>query len=252
VAGRVDVVAFGDFVSDFLPPQAREAFQAGMKRGLDAAFGLDFAKDVAPHLGPDWGLCVLAPADKETLFPSLTFALRVRPGPKKMPVDKALINSLNTVALMAVWSINQAEPSARLKLRTAMQDKVEVKYVEGKPFPKGLKPGFALKDGYLLVTTYADAIRAITKRTAVSASSGDVLVLRVSLREWARFLSERRQPIAAYIAGQDGSSKDKAGQKLQGLIWALELFDRLELTQRTGSGQVTWTVTLRPAETAKK
>jgi hypothetical protein len=251
-AGRIDVLAFGEFIGDFLPPQARDAFRVSMSRGLDAAFGLDFAKDVAPYLGPDWGFCITAPTDKKTLIPALTLALRVQPGPKKIAVDRAVVNSLNTFALMAVWSANQADPSARLKLRTAMQDKVEVKYVESKAFPTGFRPAFALKDGYVLLTSFSDAIQKFTKGTPASAASGDVPLLRVSLRAWGKFLTERRERLAGYLAEQDKISKEKAGQQLEALILALGLFDQLELTQQTGSGQVTWTLTLRAAESVKK
>jgi hypothetical protein len=35
-------------------------------------------------------------------------------------------------------------------------------------------------------------------------------------------------------------------------VWVLGLFDRLELTQKTGNGLAAWTLTLYPAGTVKK
>jgi hypothetical protein len=248
VAGRVDFVALGQFVADFLPPEARAAFKTQMGRGLDAGLGLDFARDIAPYLGPDWGLCLMAPTDKKILVPLLTYALRVQKGPKEPAVDQRLVQGLNAFALAAVLLGNQANEVARFRLRTDMQDKVEVRYVDSKAFPAGFKPAYALKDGFLVLTSSPEGVRTFAKRKAALAAEGDVPLVRISLREWARFLRARSEPITDYLVKKDGHSRAQARGQLQGLLWGLELFEGLELTQRTGSGQVTWTLRLRPAD----
>src|SRR5262249_53513813 len=125
MAGRIDAVAVADFLGGFLPAEGKKAFMAGLNRGVGAGLGLDLATDVLPQLGPDWGLCVVAPADKEVLVPLLTWALQVRPGPSQPGVDKALFNGLSTFALYAVLSYNGASRADTLQLKTTTQHKVE-------------------------------------------------------------------------------------------------------------------------------
>jgi hypothetical protein len=245
--GRVDFVALGQFVADFMPREARKAFRNQMGRSLDAGLGLNFASDVAPYLGPDWGFCMMAPLNKSTLVPLMTWALRVRPGPKEPFVDQQLLQGLNALAFAAVLGGNQANQAIKLRLRTQMQDKIEVRYVDSKIFPAGFKPAFALKEGFLLLATAPEAIRVFTQRTAKADAQGDVPVLRVSLQEWVKFLRARRESIIDHVMAKDRISREEARQQLDKLLWGLELFQGLELTQRTGAGQVTWTLTLRPA-----
>jgi hypothetical protein len=247
MAGRIDPVAFAGFLGDFLPQEGKKAFKSGLNDGLEKGLGLDLAKDVLPYLGPDWGFCITAPADKDVLVPYLTWALRVRAGPNKPAADKALFNGLSTLAFFAVFQ------SSHLQLKTVKQDKVEVKYLENdQAFPPGFKPAFAVKDGYLLLTSAPEAVRAFSKRSSAAPASSEVPLLRVSLREWGRFLKARRQPFTRYVADKDRTARDKAGKRLDGLLWALDLFERLELSQRTGDGLATWTLRLWPAESAKK
>jgi hypothetical protein len=252
-AGRIDFVAFVRSLGELLPPQAREAFKAGLKRGVEAPFGVDLFKDILPYLGPDWGFCVTAPADKKTLIPYFTWALRVQPGPKKMSVGQVLFSGLNTVAQFAVLSYNSGPGPGAMELKSAKQGDDEVKYlVNEKLFPRGFQPAFALKDGYLLLATSPEAVRTFAKGTTARKVSGEVPVLRVSLRGWATFLKDRRAAVTKYLAKKDGISRDKARQHLEGLVWALDLFDRLELTQKTGGGLARWTLTLHPSRPAKK
>jgi hypothetical protein len=249
VAGRIDMVDFVRTVGELLPPAARLALKAGLKRGVEASLGLDVEKDILPYLGPDWGFCVTAPAERETLVPTCTWALRVRPGPKKVSVGKALYNALNSCAVLAVLTYNSGARSDELRLKTVMQGDVEVKYlVNGKLFPVGFQPAFALKDGYLVVATSPRAVKAFAKVKTAAVSGGEVPVLRVSLSGWAAFLNERREALTGFLAAKNGVSRSRAARHVQGLVWVLGLFDRLELTQKTGNGLAAWTLTLYPAK----
>jgi hypothetical protein len=252
VAGRIDFVAFTESLGEFLPAEARQSFLAGLNRGFDAGFGLDVSRDVLPYLGPDWGFCVTNSADSRTLVPLLTWALRVQPGPKKPPVDQALLNGLNSFALFAVFTYNSNTRIGSLKLRSIMQGNVEVKYLENDQFPAGFRPAYAVKDGYLLLTTSPEAIQGFGKAAASSTNSEDVPLLRVSLRAWGTFLKTRQEALVVYLAAKDQIPRAAAAGQIRSLLWVLGLFDRLELSQRTGSGQVTWTFTVHTADQAEK
>src|SRR5207253_2453506 len=119
---------------------------------------IDPIKDVLPNLGPDWGLCVLPSRDAQHL-PQAMFALAVRSGSKEQPIDQALFKGAQFFAGLAILEFNKNNPNALIRLQTAMQGKVEVKYLTSdKFFPAGLQPACALKDGFLIFATSPDAI----------------------------------------------------------------------------------------------
>jgi hypothetical protein len=252
MAGRIDAVAFAEFLGEFLPAEGKKAFRMGLNRGVEAGLGLNVSRDVLPRLGPDWGFCLTAPADKDVLLPLLTWALQVQPGPSKPGVDKALFNGLNAFALYAVLGYNTPSRADKLELKTTFQDKVEVKYLKNdKAFPPGFRPAFALKEGYLVVASSPEAVRTFGKGGQKEPEGKSVPLLRMSLGEWARFLKGRREPLVKHLAQKDDISREEAGRRLDGLLWGLSLFDRLELSQQTGDGLATWTLLLGPAEGEK-
>src|SRR5205807_1581559 len=116
VAGRVDFVALTEVLGEFMTPDARKGVQVAMKRTW-GTLGMDLVKDVLPYVGPDWGLCVIASAEKNA-FPCVIWALRVQAGPPGAAVDQALFKAVHTFAFFGVFNYNLASsPSDRLSLK---------------------------------------------------------------------------------------------------------------------------------------
>jgi hypothetical protein len=255
MAGRFDAVALVDMLAEFLTPEARKAIRDAVDRGAGAALGKDVATEVLPYLGPDWGFCVTAPpADGKDWFPHAVWVTRVRSGKDGAPLGPALVTALNSFAMLAVFQHNShnTEP---LSLKATMQDQVEVKYLTGeKVLPPGLRPAFALKDGYLVLATSPEAIRAFAaKRTGTLVTeAGEVPLMRASLRALRAFLKERREPLLAHAAQKDHVAPDEAARRVDGLAEVLELFDRVELTQRSAADQVTLTLRVKPAQPLRR
>lgn len=185
---------------------------------------------------------VAPPAKDKAWFPHSLVVIRVRPGEAAVPADRTLVSAMNFGAMMAVLSHNKEVPG-RLRLETLMQDKVEVKYlVNDAQFPPGLRPAFALKDGFLVLASSPEAIRRFsTKTTATPALSPDaeVPLLRLSLRQVSAYLKERREALIPFVAEKNQLSKVEVGQRLDSLLMGLELFDRLELSQQAAPGRAT-------------
>ena len=78
LAGRIDAGKLTDSILDLTPPDYRQTLQKSLQPLITLA-GLDLAKDVAPQIGPDWGLCLLPAPDPQKL-PMLLAALAVQPG----------------------------------------------------------------------------------------------------------------------------------------------------------------------------
>jgi hypothetical protein len=235
VAGQVDVVGLVDMVGEFLPEDARKGIRDAVNLQAGPLFlGKDIAKEVLPNLGPDWGLCVLAPPAKDKdWFPHVLGALRIQPGATKPPVDQAVLNALNSLTGFAVAGYNKEHPDSPTELKYTEQDSVPVRYfINDKQFPPGLQPAYALKDGYLVLASCPEAIRRFTANAATLPPGGEVPLLRLSLRDWRRYVTERQEPLAAYSAERNGIPRAEATRRLNNLIDGLEFFDRVELSQR--------------------
>jgi hypothetical protein len=235
VAGRLHASEAYKVLGQFLTAEQREELRTSLQRNLGAPLGMDFVEDVLPYLGPDWGAC-LAPSPEPGELPHALFALRVHPGPKEAPVDQSVFKAMQFFAGLAVWNYNHKPP---LRVKGVIQGKVEVKYLAGeKAFPPGVQPAFALKDGYLVLASSPAAVLRFGPTRP--AGKGDVPLLRLSSRELSVLLQARRQQLIDYLAERQGTSRDAAGQWLDGVVSALGLFDRVELSQRSEPGQVTW------------
>jgi hypothetical protein len=245
-AGSSDAAAFDEIVGDFLTPEAREARRRALQSTLGAVLGLDVFTDVLPRLGPDSGYC-LADTPGGTGFPHVLVALRVRGGPRRAPVDRAVGRALEFFATLGVVHYNSTHKEA-VKLRALKQGDVEVRYLAGAAdWPAGLEPAFALKAGYLVLASSPAAVRRFRDGPASPppAPGGEVPLLRLSLRDLARLLEARREGLVTFLAERNGVPAEAARRGLDGLLGVLALADRLDLTQRTEPGRVTWTLRLR-------
>jgi hypothetical protein len=250
VAGTLDAMALTDLVGEFMTPEARKAVREAVDRGAGATLGRDVAKDVLPNLGPDWGLCVAAPPPAEKAwFPHLLWALRVRPGDKDKPLDRALLEVLNSFALLGVFGYNNSHPD-QLTIRAVMQDQVEVRYLTGdRGLPPGLQPAFALKDGYLLLASSPEAIRRFGAAAKPAPSPADESpLLRLSFQELTRFLNTRKEVLIPAMAEKDHVSAEEAGRRLERLVLSLQLFDRLQLSRHLSQGRLTFVFRLKSSQ----
>jgi hypothetical protein len=256
IAGRFDPAETTEFISTFLTPEARQAMREAAERGPGAVLGKDLFNEILPNLGPDWGFWVTAPPANEAAWvPQGTLAVRVRPGKGQPPVDRTLLSGLNTLAVLAVLSYNGSH-SDRMSLQTTEQDKVEIQYLTGpKQFPLGLQPAFASKEGYLLLASSPEAVRRFRapQPTATDAASpAEVPLLRISYTEIGRYLKTRREALAAAAAEFNPITKEEARRRLDELAAHLQLFDRLELNQRSDPGRLRLVLRLRVAEPLRK
>jgi hypothetical protein len=253
-AGRTDAPALLDLIGDLLNQQDRETLHDSLERNLGAVLGKSVIKDVLPLVGPDWGLCVLAPGATETgWFPHILVALRVRPGDKKPSVDQALLSAVHFFAVAAVLEHNRKNKET-MTLQTAVQDQVEVQYlVSDTAFLPGLQPAFALANGYLVLASSPEAVRRFSAATPRTPNpSAEQPLLRVSLSRLRDYLKARREPLAKAVAEKNGIAREEAERRLDGLVLALQVLERLELSQRPGDGQVTLTLRLQTIEPLRK
>lgn len=250
VAGRIDAPALLDAIAEFLPDDTRKSFRDALAKG-NVPFG-KVVKDVVPNLGPDAGLCITAPkAGDKAWLPRVIWALRVRPGNGEVPAEQTLLDTVNFFGNLAVLDYNNKH-SDRLVLKTANQDKIEVKYfANDKRFPPGFQPAYAVKDGYLLLADSPDTIRAF-KTPSGTAATEEVPLLRASLVTLRGYLKERRETLVDYLAEKNQIMRDEAARRLASLQMGLQFFDRVELTQRATAEQFTLTLRVKTSQPLRK
>jgi hypothetical protein len=253
-AGQIDVGAFEEMLGGFMAKESRDALHDALDRNFGATLDKDIVKEVLPYLGPDVGVCITAPEPgSKTWVPRALFAVQARPGDKPPVVDKAILSAIDAFAKVNVIDINNKHKDQKTSLKTVMQDKVEVKYLQSdKRFPPGLQPAYALKDGYLVLASSPDAIQRFAVVKDAPNFGSEVPLARASLKDLRRYLEEYKKPLADALAKNNKLKPDEATKQLDNLLVTLQLFDRVELSQRRADGQVTLTLRVRTAQPLKK
>jgi hypothetical protein len=138
----------------------------------------------------------------------------------------------------------------QVRLRSAKQGDVDVRYLTNdKTFPKGLRPAFALKAGFLVVASSPEAVRAFAAAPAEpKGTPAEKPILRMTLTEWAKILKAQREPWLQALTADSKIDRAVAEQLADGLLLVLGQFDHIELNQQIQKGQVTWTLRLRPLQ----
>ncbi len=254
VAARTPASSLLAFLGAFQTKKAFESMQEGLTRRVVAFVGdKDVVKDVLPHVGPDWGVCVTAPPRGEKAWiPSMLFALRIAAADSAMPIDKALVDLIKLQAggMAQAYNMMRKDP---LVWKKAAHDRLEIAYLDSTTGQAmGLQPAFGLCDGYLVIASTPETFRRFAAPARPFKSGAEVPLLRLSLSSLRQYLKEYRGPLVSVLAEQHQQPPARVGQQLDDVGAVLSLVDRLELTQRTIPEQVTFALRLRPAQPLRK
>jgi hypothetical protein len=249
---RVDFAALAEVLGDFMTKENRDHFQKQL------SFGGVLGKNYLQDIGPDVGMVLFAPAAREkTWLPHAAFALKVAPGSDPArPTDEAIVTTLKSFALLAVVGHNQQHTDEPIEVTKVEQGKREVHTLVGdKAFPPGVQPSLCLTNGYLLLADSPDTIRQIADALAKPAKPPEgtaVPLLRLSFKDLRGYLKEHREPLVQSMAERDKITNEEAAERLDNLLGVLQFVDRMEVSQRTGTGRTTLTIALQPAFALKK
>ncbi len=246
LAGQIDFAVLADRVLELLPPEPRRQIREALRGGLGPFLRRDVFQEVLPNLGPDWGVCLLPPAEGAAV-PQVVAALAVKPGGGTEPVDAALLRALQQFAGLAVLDHNRKNPAAPIRIETVQQGKVAVRVLVGdKVFPAGVRPAAALKDGFLVLASSPEAIARFAPHDGPAAAKDEAPLLRVSPPALAAMLRARREPVLQGMRAKDHISAAEAERRLDQLLGLLELFESVTLSQHGEPGQASWTLRARP------
>jgi hypothetical protein len=251
VAGRVKAGDVFDVLSGLNPPD-KPSVRAVVEEALGPVVGKDKLPLVLDALGPDWGAWVQPPAKgaKEAV-PVAVAAVKVRAdGEKGAEAVRALAQSLEYGFQVARIAYN-SKHADQIALGEEKDGDAVIKVLSGDGLPPGLRPCFALKDGYLLLSTSPDAIRAF-RAPPDAPKPGDALLARFSGSAARTYLGAHGGRVAKLLsAAGAGGEKELAGQ-LAVLSQALEPLERVELVARGDATGVKLALRFTPTKPLKK
>jgi len=261
--GRLDASALLDVLGGFLTPQGRKALLATLNRPFATLLAEEnFTANLLPALGPDWGLCLSAPAAstngsptarENQAMPQLLLALRVDANRTKKTPERTLLSALDFAARFIVFAHNNEHPDSPLALKTGAVQGQEVRYVAGEQgLPAGVQPAYGLLNGYLVLASSLESMNRFSQAEPASAADAPVPLLRISFKDWRSYLTMHREAIVQFFAEHHNLSRVAAGRQVDGLLAALQFVQRAELHQRSDSNQVIFTLTVETAQALKK
>jgi hypothetical protein len=248
VAARTDVANLVDQMLATLPAPERGKFTLGVQTLFGFFTRLDPFKDVLPSVGPDWGVCIL-PAGADSATPQAIAALAVQRGKNGEPVDETLLKAVQILAGFAIARHNALDPDNPIRIETVHQGKVAITVLrQDKLFPTGVRPSFAIKDGFLLAASSPEVIARFGAHDVLPPSKGETPLLKMSLPELAELLKQRRTVIVARLHSVQQLSKEDAERTLDQLIGVCGVFESVTFSQRSEPGQASWTLRLTPSK----
>jgi hypothetical protein len=253
VAGRMKANDLIDFLSSLNTDPNKPTVRATIEEALGPIVGKDKLLLVLDALGPDWGLWVLPPAPgaKDTAVPVVVGAVKVQTTDEKAAkASKALLQLLEHGFQVAQIAYN-AKHKDQIDLGEEKDGDVVIKSLSGEGLPSGFRPCFALKGGYLVVSTSPDAIKSFKAPTDAKAG-GDVLLARFNATTTRAYLSSHAPALAKLLAGAGAGEEKTLLEQLGGLAAILEPVEKAELLTRSDASSLKVMLRVKTVKPLKK
>jgi hypothetical protein len=233
LAGHTEFASILEAIGQFVSPEHRKSIHESVEQNLGGVIGKDLLPLLPKHLGPDWGVCITAPAPG-SLTPEILFALRVRPSPETNQVEQAVEDALDTASALVRFTYNTSH-TERMRQKVLQDGKVRIKYlVQEQAFPPGFQPAYALKDGYLVIASTPAAIQRFEAKAATENSpAAEIPLVRMSLRQWDAYLQKSQAPLVKFLAAKNQAPEADLNQQFDKLRMVLELLDKVEIVHQT-------------------
>lgn len=240
---QTNIAGLVEAFCEFLDASSRQVLRTALDKSVGAVLGADFTAQVLPALGPDWGVCLLAPPQGQPdWFPYLVAALRVRSSEADGGVLVQVRNAVHSLATLAVFAHNQGNKGSTV-LRTQVRNGIEVWYLSNeREFPPGFSPAFACRDGYLVLASSPAALEQFGNRRpgAARESGSERSLLKISFEPLARYLLDRKQALTRHNASRRGIKPEEAMKDLERLTSLLGLFEKLNLSRSPSDTGAAW------------
>ncbi len=233
VAGRVKATDILDFLGSISPADDKKGVRETIEQTLGPIVGKDKLPLVLDAIGPHWAFWVAPPAKStKDAVPALVAAVKVQTdGPKGAEASKALLQALDFGFQTGRFAYN-ASHKDQLELRDEKDGDVVIKSLSGDAFPAGMRPCFALKGGYLVMSTSPEAIKAFKAPTGDLKPGGEVPLVRFNAASARDYLTSHGPALAKVLSTAGAGDAKELGQQLDALALVLEPVEKVELIAR--------------------
>ena len=231
VAGRVKANDLIDVLTTLVPMEGKPGVRETLEQTLGPIVGKDKLPLVMDALGPDWALWMMPPAKGATV-PVVVAAVKVQTdGPKGAEASKSLLQTLEYGFQVARIAYN-AKHKDQIELKEEKDGDAVIKSLTGDGLPLGLRPCFALKGGYLVVSTSPDAIKSFKAPTGEPKPGDDVPLARFNAVGARDYLTANAGELAKLLAGVGAGDENALAEQLGMLALVLEPVEKVELLTR--------------------
>ncbi len=248
VAGRLDLPQVLGLGKAFLSEGGLKGLSDLLDNKIAPAVGKDALPDLLKGIGPDWGVWLTAPTEKDKgTLPELTIALRVRSADSK---DNAFGDALR-------MGLDFAFQTFRVEYNRTHDDQFALKQIKdeagpiahlenAKLLPAGVRPAYAQRGDFFLLASSPEAIRRFdAKKDAPKEDAG--LFLRIDWATLSRYLTAHGEDVAKALGSLSGKSAADVLKEFRELGQVIELLSDLDVHQ-TGTVESTkWSLKLKPA-----
>jgi hypothetical protein len=238
--GRIDVESLVAMLGEFLTQDDRSKVLEAIGDATRPFLESEDLSPVVRGLGPDVGFWIMPPdPEDKTWCPQAILAVKIADSPEGKRAEEAALKGLDFLTRLACFS------QKGLRVRTEKQGPVHVQYLTyTSVFPPEFRPGFASKDGYLLLAGSPKTIARFQAPTRTAESAAEVPIIRISVSAWRTYLRTHRKDIIDYMSKIKGGDPVELNRQLDAILPILDSLDRIELVQRSAADRATLTVRL--------
>ncbi|VTS03190.1 hypothetical protein [Tuwongella immobilis] len=230
---------------ELMPGEAAKKWRDGLQKELAPIFGRQGWSEVLASIGPRWGLRVRSLPDRA--IPSICLAIELSGGEQSDAVMNQLMPTLQYLATSLRISYNRTHPDRdQVITRTIRHEKLEIMTFQNEVgFPEGFRPGYALKDGYLVIGESPETIIDFqaTRGDTGSRDSEHVLGL-FALEAMRNHLKQHRKELPAWLA--PAAANPASGESLETVLNDLAGIRQVELGTRVTSQRGELFLRIRP------
>ena len=246
MAGRQTLSELVNAIHAMLPANGRQAVRGVVEQTVVPIVGKDKLPMVVDAIGPNWAMW-FEPPGGEGFLPATVFAVEVQAtnAAAGRTIERALQYVFQTVRVM-----HNARGGASLELVDEKDGAAVIHSLVGDVFPPGVRPSFAMKEGYLLISSDAGAIRRFRKPT-VPAATPEVPLARFHATALRAYLNAQGPRLARFVAERSGASAAEMDERIKQMSGLLESLDRVDVIARTTGPTIHVAVRLVPTKPLK-
>jgi hypothetical protein len=228
LGSRMDIVAFSEMFGDFSDESTRKLLHIGIGSASKQFLSSDNLDQLASGLGPDWGFWMAQPDDKEkTWVPQVGFALKIRDSEAGKNSEQKILEGMNQLSTFFKIGVRG------IAIETTKQGQVEIRSIQREQFPKGFKPSYASKQGFLIFASSPSVIEQFdVGKSTPSAKEGEAPVLRISAKSWQEYLQKHSKAVVGQLAQMRPAKDDSLQPKIDTVVEYLKGVDVFEITVR--------------------